>query len=226
MKASALKSYIRKGIDDGFTLVELLIVIALIAILSVAVLATINPIEQTNKARDSKFKNDAAEVLSAYERYYASNSRYPWNVVGSTIPQNYRFASKSNSAYFGVSGGGGTGVGTTGELILTSELKSSFTGKEPFSATVADQDAMYLYHNGRDSNYVCFCPKASANRTGPRASELKCLMGTLDVADGATLENLGMNGCNTLPAGAAFNCSVGASGIANMVCVPEGDIAN
>ena len=54
----------------GFTLVELLIVIALIAILSVAVLATINPIEQSNKARDAKFKNDAAEVMNSYERFW------------------------------------------------------------------------------------------------------------------------------------------------------------
>ena len=41
----------RKIFESGFTLVELLIVIALIAILSVAVLATINPIEQSNKAK-------------------------------------------------------------------------------------------------------------------------------------------------------------------------------
>ena len=40
----------------GFTLVELLIVIALISILSVAVLATINPIEQANKAKGGKLK--------------------------------------------------------------------------------------------------------------------------------------------------------------------------
>ena len=69
----------KRAVSTGFTLVELLIVIALIAILSVAVLATINPIEQTNKARDAKFKNDAAEVLSAYERYFASQNNYPWN---------------------------------------------------------------------------------------------------------------------------------------------------
>ena len=49
--------------EKGFTLVELLIVIALIAILSVAVLATINPIEQANKANDSTTQNDAAEVI-------------------------------------------------------------------------------------------------------------------------------------------------------------------
>ncbi|MBP9818205.1 type II secretion system protein [Candidatus Shapirobacteria bacterium] len=210
------------AISEGFTLVELLIVIALIAILSVAVLATINPIEQTNKARDSKFKNDSAEVLSAYERYYASTNRYPWNVVGSTIPQNHRFAARSTSDYFGVVGS----VGTTGELIQTSELKSSFTGKEPFATSVADQDAMYVYHNGRDSNYVCYCPKATANRSGPRQSELKCLMGTLDTVDGASLENIGVNGCNTLPAGSNYSCAVGASGVANLICVPEGNISN
>jgi len=64
--------------SKGFTLVELLIVIALIAILSVAVLATINPIEQANKAKDSTMQNDAAEVLNAYERYYAAQASYPW----------------------------------------------------------------------------------------------------------------------------------------------------
>ena len=62
----------------GFTLVELLIVIALISILAVAVLATINPIEQSNKARDARVQNDAAEVMNAYERYYASIQSYPW----------------------------------------------------------------------------------------------------------------------------------------------------
>ncbi len=62
----------------GFTLVELLIVIALISILAVAVLATINPIEQANKARDASVLNDAAEVMNAYERYYANSQNYPW----------------------------------------------------------------------------------------------------------------------------------------------------
>ena len=89
----------------GFTVVELLIVIALIAILSVAVLATINPIEQSNKARDAKFKNDTAEVLGAYERYYASQNVYPWNNgVGATVAFGAKFATGSTDPAFGVLG--------------------------------------------------------------------------------------------------------------------------
>ena len=72
----------------GFTLVELLIVIALIAILSVAVLATINPIEQSNKAKDSTVQNDAAEVMNAYERYYTVKQTYPWVDVDDAVGES------------------------------------------------------------------------------------------------------------------------------------------
>lgn len=203
---------------NGFTLVELLIVIALIAILSVAVLATINPIEQTNKARDAQFKNDSAEVLSAFERYFASSNKYPWNVATVAINANRRYAVGSTDPHFGVIGLGGSG----GELITSSELKTSFAGKAPFGAAVTDQDRLYVYHNGLDSNYVCFCPKATANRTGPKASELKCLVGTLGTEDGANLYNIGQNGCDTLPAGGVITCSIGAT--ADFICVPEGTV--
>ena len=173
---------------------ELLIVIALIAILSVAVLATINPIEQTNKARDAKFKNDAAEVLSAYERYFASQNNYPWNSVslgvGTTVDSGTKIAVGGTDPLFGVLGAGGVGT-TNGELIKTSELKTSFVGKEPFTTAVAGVDRLYVYHNGSDSNYVCFVPKAKANRSGSVAANLKCM----NPASGASaaLYNLGGN---------------------------------
>lgn len=192
----------------GFTLVELLIVIALIAILSVAVLATINPIEQSNKARDAKFKNDAAEVLGALERFYASQNEYPWNQVGTSIPSAQAAVFGGTDPEFGVVGVGGS----AGVLITTSELKSSFMGKESFASDAKPEDMMYVYHNGSDSNYVCFHPKAVANRQGSKLSDLKCIdpgAGTLVDQDVT---------CVVPP---TWTYVVGAAN-ANVVCVPEG----
>lgn len=64
--------------QKGFTLVELLVVVTLIAILAVAVLATINPIEQRRKAIDTSVKNAMAEVMSAEERFFATYGCYSW----------------------------------------------------------------------------------------------------------------------------------------------------
>jgi prepilin-type N-terminal cleavage/methylation domain-containing protein len=209
----------KRAISEGFTLVELLIVIALIAILSVAVLATINPIEQTNKARDAKFKNNAAEVLGAYERYYASQNAYPWNNgIGTTVAFGTKVAIGSTDPTFGVLGLGDS----SGVLITTSELKSSFMGTEPFKTGVVSLDKMYVYHNGLDSNYVCFLPKATANRySGSSANpNLKCL----NMAGAASsLLNLGA-GCLAVTNWSTPANLLPSATVANMLCVPEGTI--
>ncbi|MBU3935167.1 type II secretion system GspH family protein, partial [Patescibacteria group bacterium] len=141
-----------KKFQVGFTLVELLIVIALIAILSVAVLATINPIEQANKARDARVQNDAAEVMNAYERYYASRQSYPWEEYtgGTPIVSGGAVVLRSDTYGFGICSDQGSSAAllaqdatvkvaascTSGAyanaLVQTSELKSSFVGKDEF----------------------------------------------------------------------------------------------
>ena len=68
-----------KGLGDGgFTLVELLIVIGLLGAIALIVIAAINPIEQANRARDTRFKSDAAQMISAIDRYFAANSEFPY----------------------------------------------------------------------------------------------------------------------------------------------------
>lgn len=63
----------------GFTMIELLVVIAVIGVLAVAVLSSINPIEQINKGRDTGHRSDAAQLINAIDRYYAIHEIYPWN---------------------------------------------------------------------------------------------------------------------------------------------------
>ena len=174
--------------SKGFTLVELLIVIALIAILSVAVLATINPIEQSNKAKDSTVQNDAAEVMNAYERYYTVKSTYPWVDIDSAAT-----VTSSDAAWFGrstMAGGAlctnpAAGVtpnmacnlyNTGGLLINTDELKDSFLAKGYTSLVLGDpnfnaagMNLLYVDKKdavaGHNSIFVCYIPKAKSNRT-------------------------------------------------------------
>lgn len=161
--------------NKGFTLVELLIVIALIGVLATALVATLNPIEQINKARDSRYKNDAAEVLAAIERYYATQQFYPWSDdvwgedAGAPVEEDLGLTGKMSGV--GVCSGGATynEEQTTcdgeGELISTDELKSSFAKKSEFKDNVTDLDQFYLFRPASSSSvYVCFIPKASSNR--------------------------------------------------------------
>ena len=185
-----------KQLREGFTLVESLIVISLIAILSVAVLSTLNPIEQTNKARDAKFQNDAAEALSALERYYASQQYYPWDDdvwgTGNGADETQVLGLTSKMPGFGVCAGATYNTEATsckgadgkyGELITTDELKSSFAQKDPFADTIStDLNRLYLFKEAGSGGavYVCFIPKAKTNRK--LSSKLKDL--GITTADG------------------------------------------
>lgn len=165
---------------------ELLIVIALISILAVGVLATINPVEQRAKATDANIMNDAGEVLNAYERYYVNKNSYPWMDVNGSLT-----VATSNLAWFGRSDQNGAGLCSTaatatpqttcpsykgylGLLISSDELKSSFLEKGYTSVldTEPSYNAAgmnYLWINKLDSAsgnsiFVCFIPKASSNK--------------------------------------------------------------
>ena len=178
----------------GFTLVELLIVIALIAILSVAVLATINPIEQTNKAKDSTVQNDSAEVMNAYERYYTSQTRYPWmeytEGAGNEVTVDDAIVVSSTQAGFGICYGAPgaswtqTGVCNTsganlGLLVERDELKSAFVNKSEFQDPGDNnENSLWMAKSAGSGGgiYVCYIPKAKANRA--MAEKLYCLDST------------------------------------------------
>jgi len=58
----------------GFTLVELLIVIAIIGVLAVVVLVAINPVEQLAKTRDSGRISTVTQIGHALQAYYTSHA--------------------------------------------------------------------------------------------------------------------------------------------------------
>ncbi len=61
----------------AFTLVEIIIVMAIIAVLSAAFITMINPAKQFARARDSQRRSDVTVIAVALEQYYADNNEYP-----------------------------------------------------------------------------------------------------------------------------------------------------
>lgn len=59
--------------QKGFTLVEILIVVSLIAILAVVALITINPAEAQRRARDTQRIKDISSLQSIIEQYLSDN---------------------------------------------------------------------------------------------------------------------------------------------------------
>ncbi|MFH1840962.1 MAG: type II secretion system protein [Candidatus Shapirobacteria bacterium] len=62
-----------KSLQKGFTLVELLIVIAIIAVMGAVSLIVLNPLELINRGRDANNLSKAKEVISACDVFRAAN---------------------------------------------------------------------------------------------------------------------------------------------------------
>lgn len=70
----------RRSAEDGFTLVELLVVIVIIGLL--ATIVAINVIPATDKARVEKAKADVATIEQALDQYRLDNLNYPGATEG------------------------------------------------------------------------------------------------------------------------------------------------
>jgi prepilin-type N-terminal cleavage/methylation domain-containing protein len=63
--------------SKGFTLIELVLVIGILAVISVIVLTVLDPIAQFQKANDAKIKSDLSQIQKGLENYYNDNNVYP-----------------------------------------------------------------------------------------------------------------------------------------------------
>lgn len=207
---------IQRVVEEGFTLVELLVVVALIGILAVAVLSTINPIEQANRARDAAYKNDAAEIVNAEERFYTTTQAYPWSTTSTPFALGWIDAS---SAEVGICDAT-SGCPTAGALITGEELRNEFAQRPAFQSTALPVDKMYVGRSDTSSGsvYVCFIPKSNTTRNtaGTATTALKA---GFAAADGSVaVASTGPATCSTAPSGTSTWTDVSNS---CLVCVPQ-----
>lgn len=167
----------KSNLSKGFTLVELLIVIALLGVIATIVIAAINPIEQANRASDAGMKADASQMISAIQRYYTTHNQYPWQAASCatnggtqcqvTSDAGFPFVT-ADDASVGLCGASGTACKTTankGELISSLELQTQFLSKGWVGATSFDAKLRIGKASGASSAvYACWIPKSNSNR--------------------------------------------------------------
>lgn len=161
--------------NNGFTLVELLIVIGLLGAIALIVISAINPIEQANRARDARFNADSSQIVSAVERYFAAHSSFPWMDCGvgcaswDTADDAFDFTGVGDIP---VGLCGASPCATSGLLVTSNELKTEFLSrdfiKKPTDQTTGGQvDQKIFLGKGAGSSssvYACFVPLAKSNR--------------------------------------------------------------
>ncbi len=99
------------GRERGFTLVEVLIAVTILATLGGGVILTLNPIRQINKSRDAQRQSDISQIRIAADAYYNDTHCYPTQLpfgdewrVGNTVymkkvPQDPTCDGGSGSCY-------------------------------------------------------------------------------------------------------------------------------
>jgi len=152
----------------GFTLLELLIVIAILAILAAAVLVVINPAEILKKSRDTRRVNDLDSLRSALAMYITDVSSPDLDGTGVCSTDEW-ITSSTASCRSGVTGGNchqsdGTAVDGTGWIPVN--LSSISTGS-PIASLPIDptNDADYFYSYRCDGDNTTFELNANLEST-------------------------------------------------------------
>lgn len=89
------RGFIQYQNGAGFTLVELVIVIAVIGVLATSLIVLVNPISQLQKSRDATRKSDLSQIRSALELYRADIGSYPLQTTV-TDPPSGQFSPEGN----------------------------------------------------------------------------------------------------------------------------------
>lgn len=161
----------------GFTLVELLIVIALLGALAVGLLAALDPFEQLKKGNDTGTRNLVSEVQGAVIRYYALKGWMPWCTATDTCDDISSATNLSSSPM----------DDAISRIVDSGELKADFT-----SLAASNLGKVFVTGDANNAK-VCFQPTSKSFKCDPNTKFQQNGDAAADPADCTT--SCGTNTC-------------------------------
>lgn len=151
------------GEQKGFTLIELIIVIAILGILAAAVLAAIDPIDKLRGGNDTKVLGDIRQIYDASLRSYTVANIMPANLAAVQTSGELKSTPKTPTGYlpspdYGWSLNTGA-AGTATDVCVWAQVKSKSNVAKAAGATAAN--AYAVANNGK----ICYIVNAPANCT-------------------------------------------------------------
>ena len=155
-----------KIFSSGFTLIEILIVVALLGALAIGLMATLDPFQQLRKGTDSTRRSLANDLYRSFISYQATKGAFPWSVDLATTTGDDASMTTADTGYIDM-------------LVDNGELKNNFIasagthlGKLNITST-ADANSVF------DLN-VCYLPESKSFMNDPGA------IYNIDGTDGTT----------------------------------------
>lgn len=144
--------------QKGFTLVELLIVIALLGALAIGLIGALDPFEQLKKGTDTGTRDLVNQVQTAVLRYYATTNKMPWT------DQTTAFSAQ-DLAQAGI-------VTAITNMVAAGEMKSNFT--EIYSGQLDKVWVTYVPSSPTSSVEVrvCYAPASKSFQADPATKYL------------------------------------------------------
>lgn len=132
--------------QGGFTLIEVLLVIAILAILAAIVIVAVNPAKQLGESQDAQRRSDVRALLEAIGQYTIDNDgTLPSGIpTGTTCASDGEVICKVDSSCDGVSL----------DVLVASRKYLTDLPADPTEATTLDT-GYYVFKNSNDRVGVC-----------------------------------------------------------------------
>lgn len=139
-----------KSKEKGFTLIELILVIAIIIIIAAAIFVALNPAKRLGDANDSRRWSDVNQLLSAVHQYIVDNKGAFPNSASWVAGNNYILGTDAAACNAGCAAAGVTQAGCLNLSDLTTNNYLGAIPTDPVSGTAGKT----LYYATRNAGGI------------------------------------------------------------------------